>query len=95
MEREDERNPAAAEPAEREEALNDDEAAFMTAAEAELVRALSEGEVDAKDPAEEAVDRLRPRWEIRIQTERDPVAEETAAYRKMAKEVDDRYGQED
>ncbi|MBB6671075.1 hypothetical protein H7C19_10280 [Cohnella nanjingensis] len=67
----------------------------MTAAEAELVRALSEGEVDAKDPAEEAVDRLRPRWEIRIQTERDPVAEETAAYRKMAKEVDDRYGQED
>ncbi|MCC3376401.1 hypothetical protein LKX83_25325 [Cohnella sp. REN36] len=68
----------------------------MTPAEAELARALNEGvDAEARDPAEEAVDRLRPRWEIRIQTERDPVAEETAAYRKMAKEVDDRYGRQE
>lgn len=39
----------------------------------------------------EAVRRLPPRWEIRIQTEHDPVAEETKKYRSMAQEVDDRY----
>nr|WP_271752124.1 hypothetical protein [Cohnella sp. JJ-181] len=63
----------------------------MTGAEAELVRQLTEGEPAAGDPNEEALARLSPRWEIRIQTERDPVAEETAAYRKLAKEVDGRY----
>ncbi|MEK0312739.1 hypothetical protein [Cohnella sp. 56] len=69
----------------------DDGAAFITGAEAELVRQLTEGEPEAGDPNEEALARLSPRWEIRIQTERDPVAEETAAYRKLAKEVDGRY----
>lgn len=43
------------------------------------------------DPAAEAVRRLPPKWEIRIQTTYDPVAEETRIYRQMAKEVDDRY----
>ncbi|WP_420869671.1 hypothetical protein [Cohnella ginsengisoli] len=69
----------------------DDEAAFMSGAEAELVRQLTEGEPATGDPNEEALARLSPRWEIRIQTERDPVAEETEAYRKLAKEADGRY----
>ncbi|MDI4648241.1 hypothetical protein KB449_25040 [Cohnella sp. F6_2S_P_1] len=63
----------------------------MSGAEAELVRQLTEGKPAAGDPNEEALSRLSPRWEIRIQTERDPVAEETAAYRKLAKEADGRY----
>lgn len=85
--------PAGLKPPETEEFV-DDEAAFISGAEAELVRQLTEGEPDTGDPGEEALARLSPRWEIRIQTERDPVAEETAAYRKLAKEVDGRYGEE-
>ncbi|MDG0810133.1 hypothetical protein OMP40_12825 [Cohnella rhizosphaerae] len=52
---------------------------------------MTEGEPATGDPNEEALARLSPRWEIRIQTERDPVAEETAAYRKLAQEADGRY----
>ena len=60
-------------------------------AERLLAERLSRSEPEHGDPQEEAVRRLPPRWEIRIQTERDPVAEETALYRSMAKEVDGRY----
>lgn len=61
-------------------------------AEKLLAEQLTEGESpQPDDPAAEAVRKLPPRWEIRIQSERDPVAEETALYRKMAKEVDGRY----
>ncbi|WP_276356657.1 hypothetical protein [Cohnella caldifontis] len=60
-------------------------------AERLLAERLTEGEPISSNPQEEAVRRLPPRWEIRIQTERDPVAEETAKYRTMAKEVDGRY----
>lgn len=56
-----------------------------------LAERLTEGEPELADPREEAVKRLPPRWEIRIQTERDPIAEETAWFRSIAKEVDDRY----
>lgn len=56
-----------------------------------LAEQLMEGGQSGTDPKEEAVRRLPPRWEIRIQTEYDPVAEETAQYRKIAKEVDGRY----
>ena len=50
------------------------------------------GSAETKAKAEaEAVRRLPPRWEIRIQTEQDPVEEETKKYRSMAQEVDDRY----
>nr|WP_245347441.1 hypothetical protein [Cohnella lubricantis] len=66
-----------------------DEAA--SEAELELARRLMGDESEVRDPAEEAVAQLPPRWEVRIQTTRDPVAEETALYRKMAKEVDGRY----
>ncbi|WP_123043405.1 hypothetical protein [Cohnella candidum] len=63
--------------------------------ESEAERLLAErligGETEHEDPGKEAVRKLPPRWEIRIQTERDPIAEETELYRSMAKEVDDRY----
>ncbi|TJY42386.1 hypothetical protein E5161_10350 [Cohnella pontilimi] len=60
-------------------------------AERLLAERLMESEPQGADPEEEAVKRLPPKWEIRIQTQRDPVAEETAVYRSMAKEVDGRY----
>lgn len=60
-------------------------------AEELLVQRLTEGDPDVAAPEEMAVRELPPRWEIRIQTERDPVAEETKLYRSMAREVDDRY----
>ncbi len=44
-----------------------------------------------EDAEVQAVKRLPPRWEIRIQAERDPVVEETKAYRAIAREVDGRY----
>lgn len=74
------------------EASTGDEGPFAhsSAAEAELARHL-EGPIETGDPQEEAVARLSPRWEIRVQAEFDPVAEETALYRKMAKEADGRY----
>lgn len=83
----------AAEPRRRlEEPVLEDAA---SEAERELARRLMGDESEERDPAEEAVAKLPPRWEVRIQTERDPVAEETALYRRMAKEVDGRYGGED
>ncbi|MFC5470802.1 hypothetical protein ACFPPD_19110 [Cohnella suwonensis] len=62
-------------------------------AEELLARSLSGEQPDAsrEDASEEAVKRLRPRWEIRVQAELDPVVEETKAYRSMAEEVDGRY----
>lgn len=74
------------------EASTGDEGPFAhsSAAEAELARHL-EGPIETGDPQEEAVARLSPRWEIRVQAEFDPVAVETALYRKMAKEADGRY----
>lgn len=61
-------------------------------AERLLAERLVEGEPErAEVPAAEAVRKLSPRWEIRVQTERDPVAEETKLYRTLAKEVDGRY----
>lgn len=56
-----------------------------------LAEQLTEAEPKDGKPEEEALRRLPPRWEIRIQTEYDPVAEQTKKYRAMAKEVDDRY----
>ncbi len=50
---------------------------------------------DTADAQAEAVRKLPPRWEIRMQTEHDPVAEETRKYRTMAREVDDRYDRRD
>ncbi|CAG7643625.1 hypothetical protein PAESOLCIP111_04512 [Paenibacillus solanacearum] len=59
--------------------------------EQKLAELLSEGEMETL-PQEQAVKRKLPfKTEIRIRTEHDPVAAETKAYRRMAKEVDDRY----
>jgi hypothetical protein len=52
---------------------------------------LTEGQLEENCPEDEAVKALPPRWEIRIQTDRDPIAEETKVYRSIAREVDDRY----
>ena len=60
-------------------------------AEELLARRLTEGMPDDAVAEDEAVKQLPPRWEIRIQAERDPIAEETKVYRSMASEIDDRY----
>lgn len=60
-------------------------------AEELLAERLTEGEQETDAPEVEAVRRISPRWEVRIQAERDPVAEETKLYRTLAREVDDRY----
>ncbi|MBN3524889.1 hypothetical protein [Paenibacillus apiarius] len=59
--------------------------------ESELSGILTEGEMETEDQNEAVRRRLPPRTEIRVQTSIDPIVEETRAYRKMAKEVDDRY----
>lgn len=60
-------------------------------AERLLAEQLEEGAADESTPAAEALRRLSPRWEVRVVSERDPVTEETLAYRRMAKEIDNRY----
>jgi len=66
--------------------------ADMQQVERLLADQLIEGDAKpAVDPAAEAVRRLPPKWEIRIQTSYDPVAEETRVYRELAEEVDNRY----
>lgn len=76
-----------------EEAKWTDEEMAGEAALAErlLAEQLLGGEPKQADAEAEAIRRLPPRWEIRIQTDYDPVVEETKKYRQMAKEVDDRY----
>lgn len=68
---------------------NDD----LKAKEAEelLAKRLTEGEQQVDAPEAEAARAVSPRWEIRVQAERDPVAEETKIYRTLASEVDGRY----
>jgi hypothetical protein len=46
---------------------------------------------DDPDSERKLRDRISPRYEIRIQTELDPIVEETKQYRKLAKEIDGRY----
>ena len=60
-------------------------------AERLLAEQLLGGAADPADAQAEAVRKLPPRWEIRVQSKHDPVAEETRKYRSMAGEVDDRY----
>ncbi|KAA8787189.1 hypothetical protein ABIE27_005747 [Paenibacillus sp. 4624] len=53
---------------------------------------LTEGDMEASDDAEERERQLiPPKYEVRIQTERDPIVEETLKFRTMARELDDRY----
>ncbi|USB33846.1 hypothetical protein [Paenibacillus sp. YPG26] len=62
----------------------------------ELERQLSEllsqeAELSEEERQEEERRRLSPKYEIRIQTELDPIVEETLKYRSIAKELDGRY----
>ena len=63
----------------------------MQQAEELLAERLTEGEQAIDAPEVEAVKRIPPRWEIRVQAEYDPVAEETKLYRTLASEADGRY----
>ncbi|MFB9328520.1 hypothetical protein ACFFSY_21515 [Paenibacillus aurantiacus] len=61
--------------------------------EHELAEQLEKGPMNnAQDDAEErARVKLPAKYEMRIQTEHDPVAEETKLFRSLAREVDGRY----
>lgn len=63
--------------------------------EKQLTDLLQTDEQGKEEVSEEAVRKLLPRYEVRIQTEHDPVAESTKRYREMAEEVDDRYSKYD
>ncbi|UPK44636.1 MULTISPECIES: hypothetical protein [Paenibacillus] len=53
---------------------------------------LTEGDMEESGDADKRERQLiPPKYEVRIQTERDPIVEETLKYRNMAREVDDRY----
>ncbi|MEC0205563.1 hypothetical protein P4H39_23420 [Paenibacillus lautus] len=59
--------------------------------ERQLSEMLTDGEMQKKDREKEERRLLSPKYEIRIQTQLDPIVEETQKYRSMAKEVDGRY----
>ncbi|WP_434748113.1 hypothetical protein [Paenibacillus amylolyticus] len=53
---------------------------------------LTEGDMEASSDVEERKRQLiPPKYEVRIQTVRDPIVEETLKFRTMARELDDRY----
>ncbi|PQP83490.1 hypothetical protein C0Q44_01905 [Paenibacillus sp. PCH8] len=53
---------------------------------------LTEGDMEESgDAGQRERQLIPPKYEVRIQTERDPIIEETLKYRKLAREVDDRY----
>lgn len=56
-----------------------------------VAETLEYGIMRRKDPDREALQRLNPRYIVRIKAERDPIIEETDLFREMAQEVDDRY----
>lgn len=59
--------------------------------ERQLTESLTEGTMESNDPNEKAPERLRTRYEIRIQAVNDPIVEETQRFRSLAEEIDDRY----
>ncbi|MCM3175798.1 hypothetical protein [Paenibacillus sp. MER 99-2] len=53
---------------------------------------LMEGDMEDSGDADQRERQLiPPKYEVRIQTERDPIVEETLKFRQLAREVDDRY----
>lgn len=53
---------------------------------------LMEGDMEDSGDAEQRERQLiPPKYEVRIQTERDPIVEETLKFRQLARELDDRY----
>jgi hypothetical protein len=59
--------------------------------ERELAEQLESGPLEDADRERKTMAKLSPKYEIRIQTEHDPIVEETKIYRKLAREVDDKY----
>lgn len=59
--------------------------------ERELTERLTEGLMQEEDREVRERRMIPSKYEIRIQTTLDPIAEETKQYRKMAKEIDGRY----
>jgi|GEM_PF-4359391 len=57
----------------------------------ELSESLTEGPLEEGNREARLKRSVSPRYEIRIQTKSDPIAEETRQYRAMAKEIDGRY----
>ncbi|WP_274649780.1 hypothetical protein [Paenibacillus humicola] len=56
-----------------------------------LAERLESGPMDNADKERETLAKLKPKYEIRIQTVHDPVVAETKRYRQLAGEIDDRY----
>lgn len=52
---------------------------------------LTEGDMKGKQPDVAALDHLKPKYEVRVQTMMDPIVEETYKVREYAEEVDERY----
>ncbi|GIO44264.1 MULTISPECIES: hypothetical protein [Paenibacillus] len=60
--------------------------------ERELSEMLSDQVVDSEEERRKKErSRLAPKYEVRIQTQLDPIVEETLKYRSMGKEIDGRY----
>ena len=60
--------------------------------ERELTELLVEGEMaEEQEQKDKERELISPKYEIRIQTTHDPIVEETLNYRKIAKELDNRY----
>lgn len=59
--------------------------------ERELSERLTEGEMQEEDREARERRLIQSKYEVRIQAEHDPIVEETLHYRKLAKELDDRY----
>jgi hypothetical protein len=52
---------------------------------------LTQGKLHSQKPDEEAVNELIPKYEIRIQTIKDPIKVETEMVQKYVKETNERY----
>jgi hypothetical protein len=59
--------------------------------EQQLSHNLTEGDFENKEAGEAAVQHLIPRYEIRIRTQKDPIAEETRIVREKFTKEDERY----
>lgn len=59
--------------------------------ERKLSELLEEGDMERSERSDRERRQISPKYEIRIQTTLDPIVEETRRYRKIARELDDRY----
>lgn len=59
--------------------------------EQEVKSVLIEGDMKVEKPDVAALDHLKPKYEVRVQTMMDPIVEETQKVREYAEEVDARY----